>query len=229
MKPFSYPLNQVRRETAGFTRWDASALLAALGLLFLIGCGMSVSHPVKKSKLTECISNTKSISTAFQMWLHDYEDRLPWQTTPTVQDKAILAMAQPARCFLQMSNYLLTPRFLVCPADDRKPASSFATLSNRNVSYFVNDSSTLVMQSREASIPMIGDRFLMRNGTALESGEQNIHLRTDTLEWNPQFHQGKGNISSLDGATSTTDSSGLRRSLSLWLDSGITDLVLQIP
>ena len=97
--------------------------------------------------------------------------------------------------FLALSNEILDPKILHCPADkERKPASSWTNFSNQNVSYFVNISS---METYPQSI-LAGDRNLEANG--VPSGSARVVLKSANLSWSKAIHDGHGNAVMGDGS-----------------------------
>src|ERR1019366_8265725 len=97
------------------------------------------------------------------------------------------------RHFQAASNELVTPKMVVCPADTRPPATSFATLSNASLSYFIGVNAEF---ARPTSI-LAGDRNLTNDyatpGTLVRLG-QNYALR-----WTAELHRFKGNLLFSDG------------------------------
>ena len=99
------------------------------------------------------------------------------------------------RHFRAMSNELSTPKVLVCPADTRTAARSFAALSNVNISYFVG------LDAADAFPQMLlaGDRNLTTNGVPVGTGL--LVLTTNvTLGWTAAMHKNSGNAVLGDGS-----------------------------
>ena len=88
---------------------------------------------------------------------------------------------------------MVTPKLLVCPADTRLPAASFATLSNANLSYFIGLNAEF---ARPTSI-LAGDRNLTNDyatpGTVVRLGQ------SYALRWTDEMHRFKGNLLFSDG------------------------------
>jgi prepilin-type N-terminal cleavage/methylation domain-containing protein len=107
------------------------------------------------------------------------------------------------RHFQTVSNELVTPKLVACPADTRLPATSFATLDNSNVSYFVGLNADV---ARPGSV-LAGDRNLTNDfvgsGTLARLGP-NFSLR-----WTRELHQFKGNLLFSDAHVKEESSAGL--------------------
>ena len=93
-----------------------------------------------------CVINLKQIGIAFQIYMADHEDRLPWQalraeggSAESTKPKSNTAGLHDAdgkpifdanawEHFLALSNEVVSPKVLRCPADDsRTQANSFST------------------------------------------------------------------------------------------------------
>ena len=110
------------------------------------------------------------------------------------------------RHFRAMSNELSTPKVLVCPADNRKAARSFAALSNVNLSYFVSLNATDTFPQ----LWLAGDRNLMTNGVPVGSGL--LVLTTNvTLGWTAAMHKNAGNVVLGDGSVQGDTNARLQR------------------
>jgi hypothetical protein len=94
---------------------------------------------------------------------------------------------------------------LTCPADKtRKPASSWGALRNDNISYFINVTPSLDVQSVIA-----GDRNLSTNGRAL-SGYATIS-DASKLTWTKVIHENVGNVAIADGSAHQITTRWLRQ------------------
>jgi hypothetical protein len=92
------------------------------------------------------------------------------------------------RHFQALSNELITPKVLACPADTREAAASFISFNNKNLSYFIGLKADY---SRPYSI-LAGDRNLTNdyaNMPTLLRPQINRGWR-----WTPELHQFKGNL-----------------------------------
>ena len=93
-----------------------------------------------------CVNNQKQIGTGYRIWANDNGGKIPAEVATTNggwDDFSKMTNLGPDR----RSNYSLmqdelgqSPKILVCPVDDRKPANNFihSNFSNKNLSYFMN-------------------------------------------------------------------------------------------
>jgi prepilin-type N-terminal cleavage/methylation domain-containing protein len=170
------------------------AIIAILAALLLPTLGQAKA----RARRIQCVANLKQIGVGFHSFLHDHESRLPMQVPTNSGGTLEFTRASylagnefyfQFRHFQALSNELVTPRLLVCPADlARSPAGDFADLDNRNISYFVGANADY---SRPNSI-LAGDR----NVTNAEYGSRTL-LRLDAyhaLDWTRELHAYKGNV-----------------------------------
>jgi hypothetical protein len=88
------------------------------------------------------MNNMKQIGLAFQVWASDHQDGYPWAVSVTNGGTMELAIAGADNIdpnpihFQVLSNELVTPRILVCVADQSHTAAfTFQNLRSANVSY----------------------------------------------------------------------------------------------
>lgn len=115
------------------------ALIAILAAMFLPSA--SYSGPATGER---CADNLKQIGEAMQSWANDHQDDYPMEISiMNGGTKEYMTGSDTFEHFIVLSNYLKggSPT-LVCPIDRRGgipyPPKDFSTLSNVNVSYFVN-------------------------------------------------------------------------------------------
>jgi prepilin-type N-terminal cleavage/methylation domain-containing protein len=95
------------------------AILAAL-LLPALGRAKSKAHRIA------CLSNQKQIGLALNLWAGDHDDRYP--SVVDVAEGGSKAMDETWPHFITMTNELVTPKVLPCPADRaRQIAGDFST------------------------------------------------------------------------------------------------------
>jgi hypothetical protein len=175
---------------AGFTRTEllvVALTVAILGVL-LVGAGRGF---VTKARRIRCISNLAQIGTSFGLWSGD----ALVMPGAFVETNVPAVSLNAARVFQVMSNELVAPRILVCPSDTRWVAASFVSLSDSNVSYFVN-----LDTSEEAPEGLLtGDRNLLVNGQPAGTGRLTL-TRGDEVTWTEALHRGCGNVGLADGS-----------------------------
>ena len=108
------------------------------------------------------------------------------------------------RHFQVLSNELVTPKIVVCPADTRPPAMNFARLQNENLSYFVGANADF----SAANSILAGDRNVTNDytapGTIVQLGANNY------LRWTIELHRFRGNLLFADGRVEEQNRSRLQ-------------------
>ncbi len=124
-------------------------LLVIMGIIALLVSMMvpSVMKGKEQAKQTACINNLKQIGLAFTTFSHEHEHRPP--TGVSISDGGVMEYyfgpTAPAnlewrdqlRVFTAISNELVLPKILACPAEAKlRPATSFMEMQWANVSYW---------------------------------------------------------------------------------------------
>jgi prepilin-type processing-associated H-X9-DG protein len=122
-----------------------------------------------------------------------------------------------------MSDQLIEPKLLICPADTarkRAVATDFNVLSNSNLSYFVG------MASNEICARMIlsGDHNI-DNGETIKNGILQL-VKTQHTTWTRKMHGNVGNILLADGSVDQVDNVGLRGTVAC---TGAAENLIQMP
>lgn len=123
----------------------------------LVGVMMVPSLRVARQKAQRitCVGNMMCVGTAYRLWAGDHNDLMPFQASMTNGGWRELLASSNAGPYC-WTNYAIlreelgeSPKVLVCPADERKPAANFivkgatndtgnaAFKDNTTVSYFV--------------------------------------------------------------------------------------------
>lgn len=172
-------------------------LLVVIAIVVLAGgcCYAHFSRGKTQDQSVCCNCNLKQVGLAFRMWGDD-NGGYPMRFRTNNFDGPSFAIQQKMYVYFQaMSNELVTPTILTCPADNRMPATNFSDLRNTNISYFVG------MNADETMPQMLlaGDRNLTINGVPASTGLVNIKS-TDTIGWTQERHRGQGNVALADGS-----------------------------
>lgn len=189
------------RQVGGFTLIELLCVIAIIGILAALLLP-ALSQAKLRAKRAVCVNNLRETGLAFHIFANDHRGKLPMQVPAGDggSEEFVRAAGQASgesyfafRHFQTLSNELVAPRMLICPADTRSPAQHFSVLNNDNVSYFVNVSAE---HGKSTSI-LAGDRNLTNDWVG-ERGlvplDANSYLR-----WTHELHRYKGNVLFADG------------------------------
>jgi prepilin-type processing-associated H-X9-DG protein len=165
-------------------------------------------HVGSKAIRINCASNLQYIGLAFRNWEEDnHTDHFPMRGF--TNQLGIMEYPKPSnmfRYFQVMSNELINPKVLICPADKRTDADSFALLSNTNISYFVAQDA----DESYPSMPLARDRNLVVDGVVAEAGLLTVNA-ANQIGWHKTIHGGLGNVLMADGSVQQASSSYLQQ------------------
>jgi prepilin-type N-terminal cleavage/methylation domain-containing protein len=202
----------IRRNFRAFTLLElltTIAIIAVLAALLL----PALQNSYGKARRITCSSQLKQIGVAFHAWAHEHNDLYPMQVpasaggTKELADQTALNPNESFtyRHFQIVSNELVTPKVLRCPADrQRVEAKDFASLRNENVSYWLNNAAIF----GQANSPLAGDRNVRTTGRTEWTFLQ--FSPTDGLEFSAELHGYRGNVLFGDAHVDTLDSQALR-------------------
>lgn len=181
---------------AGFTIVELFMVLATVAVLVAISLPVLATKYSRSSRIN-CAYNMKHLVLAFKTWELDNGDRFPMGVSTNMGGAMEWTSgANLAPQFQVMSNELSTPKILVCPNDgDRPYATNFATLTDENISYFLNveavdDTFPSLLLSGDGNIT--NARLPASRIVKLSPGE--------TIGWNEKVHQRQGFILLCDGS-----------------------------
>ena len=196
-----------RFSNQGFTLVGLIIIVAVLAILAAMLLP-ALASAKRKSRRIQCVNNLKQCGLAFRIWEGDNGDKYPMAVSTNKGGTMEYAEDGNAfRHFQVMSNEFGTPKILVCPADDRTPAASFARLKNKNVSYFVG------LDAAEARSQMLltGDRNITNGLSPVRSV---LELRPEIpAGWTEDMHNGQGNAGLADGSVQQVTIDGLRNAI----------------
>lgn len=166
----------------------------------------------------QCVNNLKQIGLADRIWEGTNGDHYPNEISETNSGVMEFMNGSNAfRYFQVMSNELLTPQLLGCPADTKRVRASTFSLkplpgeipftSNSNVSYFVG----LDANGSDPQTVLMGDRNIT-NGTPLKNGILELTPNRPT-GWTDEIHRKVGNILLADGSVQQESITGLNAAL----------------
>src|ERR1017187_8902413 len=191
----------------GFTLVGLFVIIAVIAILAAILLP-ALASAKRKAQRINCVNNLKQDGLAFRIWEGDNGDKYPRAVSTNKGGTMEYAEDGNAfRHFQVMSNELSTPKILICPADDRTAAASFARLKNQNVSYFVGLDATEV----RPQMLLTGDRNVTNGLSPVRSV---LELRPEIpAGWTEDLHNGQGNVGLSDGSVQQVTIDALRNAI----------------
>ena len=204
---------------AAFARLELAALVVMLALLGLLALPLLAATRADSDR-AGCFNNLRLLGRAITAWGDDRDGLPPWityvsrgGTRPDTGFKAGAAWYE----FTTLSNELVTPRLLACPADTGvKVASEFSNLGGRGymatgmrslaTSYFINMDNL----GRSPLMAVGGDRNVRSAGiTSCSQGVNNADFINLTVPspvfWTNAVHGWLGHTVRTDGSVTFTD------------------------
>ena len=206
---------------AGFSKMD---LLALVGVLFLLSvlAGPLFGNLSGRSDQVVCVNNLRLIGSAFLARSSELGERNPWSLTAPEGGTRGHPLHQSLWFqFLQISNYLESPRYFADLADGRvntarrwtnNPLGGFGhpSFQNNAVSYTLGINAS-PMEPRSI---LSTDRHVQNSGRAAAGGWNLVTMLSSTMAaWTNDVHRFSGNLLFQDGHVETTDTSELRGAL----------------
>ncbi|MDD5140676.1 MAG: hypothetical protein PHY43_10510 [Verrucomicrobiales bacterium] len=201
MKPRFSP-----KRNAAMTLFEVGVIIAVVMVLAVLLLPPIMSRKHGASYIT-CDNNLKQIGLAYRIWAGDNGDVNPMGILmANGGSMEMVVTGNVLQTFLVMSNELSTPRILICPADTRTAAFSFASpMGNSNISYFVGVDVTNYMNPQ---MIISGDGNFEIGGVAVMPGLREFGTN-DPVVWSATRHVKCGNIGLADGSVPVTTSPGL--------------------
>ena len=185
-----------RRRVVGFTLTELLVVITVVAVIAALLLPV-LAHVRAKSRRIGCVSRLKNIGLGFRIFATDHQGRFPMLAT--TNETTLLQFGNdgaPVRYLVALSNELSTPTILVCPADQkRKVATSFRTVQQGNISYFVGLDTTEL----QPDTLLVGDRNLTTNGRPVKPGLVELTTNLD-LGWTSEMHNLQGNVAMGDGS-----------------------------
>lgn len=188
---------------SAFTRLGLIVVVVVLLILGLLLWG-SFARARAKAQRAHCARHLRTIGWAFGDFATHHGDRFPMGFTAN-HIQATNWAEEASHCFRALSDLLVSPEFLVCPADNRKPATNFSSLTIQNVSYFLG----LDADEGRPQMFLAGDRNLTTNGVPVGPGLLEITSQS-ALGWTKAMHKGIGNLVLSDGSVQQVTAPRLR-------------------
>jgi competence protein ComGC len=192
------------RKSAAFTLIELAVILLVLAvLLFLLIPELKTAK--RRALHTQCASNLKWVGLAYRTYLPSDSDRYPQAVDVKFGGSQEWIIAgEVFRHFAVMSNELISPKVLLCPADNKRQASaSFGScFSNTNISYLVG------LDARDISPEsfLSGDRNVVLNSKSPMPGMLILTPNPLTpISWSKDLHVSCGNVGLADGSVQWWD------------------------
>ena len=196
---------------------SAFTLIELLVVIAIIGILASMLLPAlararAEAHRAKCVSNLRQVTLGLRMFALDNNDRLPWRVAATDGGSGDAAAQEAFQHFAVVSNYLNTPRILVCPSDGaRSAASRFDTaFNNEKVSYLVGYDAD---ETRPQSV-ISGDRNLSETSNAQACsafpGAMATLLSSEST-WTAAIHVRNGNLALADGSVQRMNDATLQK------------------
>ena len=194
-----------RRSAAGLTLLEVLVLVVVLAIM----AAMLLPHAsIHNSTRIQCCNDLKEIAIDYKLWAADNHDKYPFQVSVT--NGGTMEVANQAwQTYAVMSNYLNTPRILVCPVDNaRMPAATNFDRTNleSHISYFIG----LDADETHPQAIMSGDDNLTLDTLPIRPGRFTLP-RHSTVTWNTGRHYPGGNIGFADGHVEIGNSNSLAK------------------
>lgn len=212
---------------------DLMAILFGLMVLAMIALPALANTKPRADRLT-CANNLRLIGRACHLWANDHRDLTPWRVNQSEGGTQQSSLQNRAWFnFVVMSNELVIPTIMACPADTgTRAARDFSSSTNggflsfnyRNnaVSYFIGLDSFLTSST---SLPgpnlsaLGGDRNLRVDALQhfCSSGVTEAAAvwvgGTSVTQWTDAIHGTVGNILLIDGQVAQTSNARVRRTI----------------
>jgi hypothetical protein len=214
----------MKHSTRAFTRIELAASVAALALLGALAAPI-LATTRSDAERAGCMNNLRQIGRGVRLWASDHQERVSWRTLTsdggTLPDTGIKVAAAWFEFSYALSNFVTSPRVLVCPADSQAiVAPSWGSIISTNYRSSVLSYSLGLEVLPESPRSLMAFDYNIRPssyGAATCSARVNNAgslLGPDTsVGWTNGIHVNSGDVLLNDGSVVVTDSTSLRKTL----------------
>lgn len=220
-------MNRKSSQLLAFTLTELLVVLAVIAVLIVM---LLPAHAMTRADAAriQCVNNLKRISVAFRSWAAVNNNRYPLKVANIEGGTAsyINNPAETYRTYSVLSNYLTSPKVVICPTDERSARTNFLMTgtsadfrNNLALSYFVGrDADETRPQMFLAGDRNIGNGPWSPNSYGYSPNSPStagiiVSLGTNpptALQWTSRMHGGKGNTVLADGSVQQFTSERLR-------------------
>jgi hypothetical protein len=206
-----------KMSAGGFTRLELVVVVLTLCVMFLL-VALSGAVPAQRAQSARmrCVDNLKELGTAYRLWGNDNGDHYPAAVAVRKGGWADY-MGRPDAAAFAWTNYIILEdgrtnmsELLVCPTDERQPATGIPALTN--ISYFIGaNADDTYPQSLLGGDRNLGPGAVPKDdyGYSPADGKgSNVFIRGPVC-WSLKMHHASGNVLLGDGSVQQMSSGNL--------------------
>jgi len=190
----------------GSSAFSATDLFIIMGLVFALGAiGAALFFQKKRAQASQtCGTNLKMVTMGLKMWSPDSAQSFPWRHH-RAGSSAHTNSGMVSPHFRALSNEIGNAKLLTCPTDSRRSTTSWTSLNDSNISYFINFEGEETRPSQIA----FGDRLF--SSTIAPTNNLLILTTNATYQWEKRIHNRLGTVSFSDGSVRMLSDQDLQR------------------
>jgi prepilin-type N-terminal cleavage/methylation domain-containing protein len=133
------------KRVPAFTLVELLVVMAIVGILMALALP-ALTRSLRRADQVHCLNNLRQLGISFQQFADDHRNRYPMQV-PAADGGASEAteaalerlgfFVNAVENFVAVERELVTPKLLICRAEQRTPAENFERLRPEHVSYLI--------------------------------------------------------------------------------------------